>query len=346
MGCDGSRQTVLIVLLQEKTLLQDVLDTSHEVGRTERLGDVVVDAGTQTFELVVGVGQGSKENEGDVAQLGILTHALGQSEAIEARHHDIADDDVGHQFGGFLQAFDAIGCLIYLVLRSEYLTNEPTQFVVVLHDEQGHVGVDRGGFGLGKLDFRTFVAEVVADDEFGVGCEVLTTGVEIDGEAGADVGLAVDGDLSMVQIDKLLCQGQADAGALHARRRMTQLAAEAFEEMLQSFAADAYTIVAYREDSLALGLFDGDADRMTGVGELEGIAQEVAYHLCKLVGVGPDGEGVHLVFVDKVDLHGLGEQTEVVDLTSYEGDEVEVFDRECHLAVLYLSEVENLADEM
>ena len=180
-----------------------------------------------------------------MAQLGILTHALGQSEAIEARHHDIADDDVGHQFGSFLQTFDAIGRLIHLVLRSEDLTNESTQFVVVLHNEQGHVGVDSGGFGIGKNGFGRRDVQVVADNEFSVGSEVLTTGVQIDGEARSDVGLAVDGDLPVMQIDKFLGQGQSDAGTFHARWRMSQFAAEAFEEMLQSLAIDAYAIVAY-----------------------------------------------------------------------------------------------------
>ena len=65
--------------------------------------------------------------------------------AIHYRHHDIADDHIGHQLLGFLQAFSTIPGYFHLIPLTKLSLKEGTQIIIVFYQQQQwRIGVNRG----------------------------------------------------------------------------------------------------------------------------------------------------------------------------------------------------------
>ena len=73
---------------------QDVLQPQQQLARLEGLGDIVVDAGLQALDAVLGLGPGGQHADRNV---GDRLEVAGKLEAALARHHDVEDDDVEGQ---------------------------------------------------------------------------------------------------------------------------------------------------------------------------------------------------------------------------------------------------------
>ena len=74
---------------------REVVDEVGELGRVERLGDVVVGAGLPAFPDL-GVGRlGAEEHDGHLGGLGVRPQRAQDGVAVAARHHDVEHQHVG-----------------------------------------------------------------------------------------------------------------------------------------------------------------------------------------------------------------------------------------------------------
>ena len=67
----------------------------HQRRLLERLGEIVVAACFETNDDVARVGLGGHQNDRHEAQRGVLLELLEHRDAVELRHHDVEQDEVG-----------------------------------------------------------------------------------------------------------------------------------------------------------------------------------------------------------------------------------------------------------
>ena len=77
----------------------------------DRLDEIVVGAGLLADQNVVPLGQGRQEDERHVRQVALLAHGLQHVVAAEARHGDVAQDEVGTVVLEQLERLAAVGGL-------------------------------------------------------------------------------------------------------------------------------------------------------------------------------------------------------------------------------------------
>ena len=90
-------------------------DPGEELVHAERLGDVVVGAGVEGLDLVVGVVPGGEDDHRD---LGHVAKPPEHLDAVEVRQAEVEDDDVGGAFGEDLQRGAAVRGGLDLVVRA------------------------------------------------------------------------------------------------------------------------------------------------------------------------------------------------------------------------------------
>ena len=67
----------------------------HQRGLLERLGQIVVTAGLETIDDVARVGLGRDQDDGHETKRCVLLELLEHRDAVELRHHDVEQDEIG-----------------------------------------------------------------------------------------------------------------------------------------------------------------------------------------------------------------------------------------------------------
>jgi len=80
----------------------------HQLARGEGFDQVVVGTGAQALDLGFFAGTGGQQDDGDVLQLGIAAHRRQEAEAVELRHHDVGENEIGALLARHCERRDAI----------------------------------------------------------------------------------------------------------------------------------------------------------------------------------------------------------------------------------------------
>ena len=123
------------------------LDPGHQRHLVDRLGEVFVGAGLESRHHVLGVGLGGAQDDRHERQRRVALELLADLDAVDLRHHDVEQNQVGQKRPDGGQRLLAIGGLLELIaLRTEPRhENVAVGFVVVddqdtrrtVHDELG-----------------------------------------------------------------------------------------------------------------------------------------------------------------------------------------------------------------
>ena len=130
----------LAVMLQPPgqgfVLAQHPGDAREQFLPGERLGDIVVRAQHHAFALVDPRIARSEENKRDAGQTGLFPELLQHPEAVQPRHLNIAEDDIGFQLFRQVQPADAIrGGVDRMSRRFEVSLNPGPPTGVILDNE-------------------------------------------------------------------------------------------------------------------------------------------------------------------------------------------------------------------
>ena len=93
-----------------------------------------------------GFGQAGHEDDRDVRGLLVGLQPARDLEAVDAGHHRVEQDDVGHRLGGALQRALAVGCDQHRIARLVERIVQHREVVGHVVDDQHHVGVAVGRF--------------------------------------------------------------------------------------------------------------------------------------------------------------------------------------------------------
>src|SRR5690242_13699564 len=67
------------------------LDSSDQLTRRKRLGQIIVCAGSKPLDLCLFAGAGRKQENGYMTEVRVGPHAGQQAKAIKLRHHDVRE---------------------------------------------------------------------------------------------------------------------------------------------------------------------------------------------------------------------------------------------------------------
>ncbi len=112
---------------------------------------------------------------------------------------------------------------------------------------------------------------------------------QLDGERGAFARLPGGRDAALVQLDQLLCQGQANSGATIFSRAGHIHLKETFEYPLVHLRREPRPVVAHLDPHvLVAGVLESDPNMTAGVGELAGVGEQVDEHALDALEVAPN----------------------------------------------------------
>ena len=120
----------------------EVLDPGQQLGEGERLGQIVVAAGTQPLHAVVDLAQrGEKQHRRRVAG---LAQVLNQAQSVQVRQHAVDDQQVERPDRSHQQAFPPVlGDLGAVPALAQTLGQILRRIAIVLDDQNAH-GVGPG----------------------------------------------------------------------------------------------------------------------------------------------------------------------------------------------------------
>ena len=96
MGEETREPLRMATLNRSGSCLQELrVDSGEEIASRKRLDEIVVGGSREPFEAGFFAGPGRQQQHGDGSQVRVSAEFSQQAEAIELRHHDIGDDDVG-----------------------------------------------------------------------------------------------------------------------------------------------------------------------------------------------------------------------------------------------------------
>ena len=191
------------------------------------------------------------------------TYLLAELEAVQLGHHQVGDDEVGHQLQSALYALTAVTGVVDAVALAEQRAHVVCHVGVVLDDEDTAVLV------LGRRLGVELEVEWHGLSHGGQRGAVLVAYGDLDEEASPYAQLALDLDLSAHGIEDLPHQRQPDA-----RAELAGLAIgleEGLEDMLQRLGGDPDAAIGDLEDELTRLLPRPHPHPAALGGELEGI---------------------------------------------------------------------------
>ncbi len=108
----------------------------HQRHLVDRLGQILVGAGVEPGDHVRAVGFGGDQNDGHERQLRIGLEPAAHLDAVELRHHDVEQDEVGQMLRGGGERLLAVGGLQQLIaLRREPRHQDVAVGLVVVDDQ-------------------------------------------------------------------------------------------------------------------------------------------------------------------------------------------------------------------
>ena len=116
---------------------QQALDPGQQLGRVERLDEVVVGAGPQPADLLLDLALGGEHDDRDVGGAALLAADLGRDlVAVELGQHDVEQDEVGRLGAPQAEPFRAVaGDDDVVALLLERVLQESLDVRVVVDDE-------------------------------------------------------------------------------------------------------------------------------------------------------------------------------------------------------------------
>jgi hypothetical protein len=112
------------------------LDPRHQRHLVDRLGEIFVGAGLEPGHDVLGVGLGGAQDDRHERQRGVGLELLADLDAVDLRHHDVEQDQVGEQLPGGGKRLLAIrGLLELIALRTEPRHEDVAVGLVVVNDQ-------------------------------------------------------------------------------------------------------------------------------------------------------------------------------------------------------------------
>ncbi len=273
----------------------------------ERLDEVIVGAGLQALDLRLLAGAGRQQDQGHVLDRFVRADLADQAETIEARHHHVAEHQVGRVAQDRRERRLAIGRRVHVVVVFEQRAYINAHVVVVVHYQQAgarpvrHRGTHgRHGGGIARLvrqPAQRFLDERgahalrlrhVGQRHHVLGRQVRRAERNLDAELGALAHHAAHPDRAAMQPHQLLDQRQPDAGAFEAAALHALDAVEALEHFRQFRFGNAAARVAHRQLDAVFDLAQAHRHR-AGQREFKGVRQQVEDDLFPHVVVDVDG---------------------------------------------------------
>ena len=126
------------VALERLMLAQAHLDGVEQLYIVEGLGDVIIGPEVHAFAEVGGLGLGGEEDKRNGSRVGIFAQHPQHPKAVELRHHDITDDEVGPRLLGEGYALFPIGGGKHLVIgQFQYFGRILPHIGIVFYEEDG-----------------------------------------------------------------------------------------------------------------------------------------------------------------------------------------------------------------
>ena len=112
----------------------------QEFARGERLRQVVVGLGVEALHPRIFARARRQHDDGQVAQLGVVAHFAQEAEAVEARHHDVGQHQIGLARPHRRQRLHAVRDRLHLPSRSEQPADVSAHVGVVVGDQDARSG--------------------------------------------------------------------------------------------------------------------------------------------------------------------------------------------------------------
>lgn len=126
---------------------QECLDPDHELLEIEGLGEVVVGAGVEAADLVLGAAEGREHQDGDLGGALVAPQALTEGETVDLGEHQVEQDHIGAVLNGKGLALDAVSGPLDIEAAVLKVSGDEIEHVAVIFDEQdgGLHGCSRRG---------------------------------------------------------------------------------------------------------------------------------------------------------------------------------------------------------
>ena len=107
-----------------------------ELGEIDRLGDVVVGAGVQTFDLVLGRVERRLHDHGNEGKIFVGLQSSDDFHAVHLRHHHVEEDEIGADVLHLLQRrLSVVGSIHFVAARLESGAEELDVVLVIVYDQ-------------------------------------------------------------------------------------------------------------------------------------------------------------------------------------------------------------------
>jgi len=129
-------------LAMQAGAFQQRADPRQQLAREERLDQVVVGSGVQSFDTRLFAGARREQDDRQVAQRLVLAQRLDDTEAVEPRHHHVGDDDIGALAAYCFERRPAIAHRLDLIVGREQPGDVGAHVGIVVG--QQHAGAESG----------------------------------------------------------------------------------------------------------------------------------------------------------------------------------------------------------
>ena len=357
LGCFSLKKLLGELFAQQSTLLEELGDAHVQDVGVERLHEIGVGTSLDACYAVFLGGLCGDDDDGDVVEQVGGAHESAHLQSVGARHHEVGDDEVGHDVACLGDALVAVLGIEHAgVVVLQLFADVVGDVVVVFDDEDARVVAALGVVGTGLGDGGVVVPDEVVGAGEGALLAVPLVDVEElqlllgvterqeDGHGGALAAhaLAVDGALH--GFHDLMDEGESDAGA--DLLRVAFGLEERFEDVLESLGRYAHAVVADDEAELVVGGAGGlHVDASEAVGELDAVGDEVVENLTHVVGHEVHGDHVLVGGVDELDALLLCIRSEGLHAHADERDDVALLPVGIADGGLDFRDVEQLVDE-
>ena len=288
---------LLELFLEEHPVVQEAFYPRQEDTGVEGLGDIIVRALAEALHVLFGRIQGREQDDRDVAQLRVAFELGAKLRPAHFGHHDVAHDQVRHLAVCYRQRLFPVRSCQDRIELAEYIFEYQAHFGVIV-DQQYRIGVFWHQ-GVAWFFFQLHVAERVVGNRVAYLFPIAPVDAfvvlirlfgerKVDGKDAARPRNALDRDVSVMQLDDFLRQGQADARPRHLLRYVLVFALiKAVEDMRDVFRCDANAGITYRDLHHLVSSFDFHPDFLSVGRIFEGIGKQVGKDLAQLLVVEP-----------------------------------------------------------
>ena len=264
-------------LLPHPRELERPADPRDQLAGGERLHQVVVGAGVESFDAGLFPGARGQQDDRQVAGRGIGPERAQEREAVEAGHHDVAQQQVGRIGPGALEGRASVGHRLHRPARAQQALHVLAHVGVVVRHEDAGGAVGAALTGRGRLTEQMLAGDDLvvllgpgqpalgflderrrAESESGGHRrghlrqrQMLAPAGQRHGERRPAADLARHRRRAAVQLHQLVHQGQADAGALDRARAGVLHPAEPLEDVGERVGRDAAPGIAHGQGDAA-----------------------------------------------------------------------------------------------